>query len=355
MKRRYQIDQQRAVQQFRRFATEENPNIQMILPMAEIVGLLQEGVGNLLREAGLALMNLVMEEEVRHLAGERHQQHERRRAHRWGKEDGYCVVDGQKVPIRRTRLRSPEQSRTTAGQLRTVPAQRAAGARVWDKMMRGLSTRNYGAVVKDFHDAYGVEKSAVSENFIEASREKVKELMERPLGELRLCAVLIDGTPFKDRQMIVALGHRLDGRKTVLGIREGATENASVVSALLRIWWSAGWTSASPRLYVLDGGKALAAAVRRHAGEAAFIQRCQVHKRRNVVDHLPEEHKAVGQEETTERLRDDRIRRRQACAGTTASRADGSESERRPQPGGRHGRNAHRAPVCACRPSCAAR
>jgi hypothetical protein len=75
MKRRYQIDQQRAVQQFRQLAREENPNIQMIFPMAEVVGLLQEGVGHLLREAGLSLMNLVMEEEVRHWAGERHQQH----------------------------------------------------------------------------------------------------------------------------------------------------------------------------------------------------------------------------------------------------------------------------------------
>jgi hypothetical protein len=75
MKRRYQIAQQRAVQEFRQLAREENPSIQMIFPMAEVVGLLQEGVGHLLREAGLALVHLVMEEEVRHLAGERHQQH----------------------------------------------------------------------------------------------------------------------------------------------------------------------------------------------------------------------------------------------------------------------------------------
>jgi hypothetical protein len=74
--------------------------------MADIVGLLQEGVGNLLRHAGLELMHLVMDEEVKSLAGERHQQYEQRRAHRWGKEDGYCVVDGQKVPIKRTRLRT---------------------------------------------------------------------------------------------------------------------------------------------------------------------------------------------------------------------------------------------------------
>jgi transposase-like protein len=160
-------------------------------------------------------------------------------------------------------------------------------------MMRGLSTRNYGAVVKEFSDAYGIEKSAVSENFIEASREKVKQLMERPLGELRLCAVLIDGTPFKNRMMIVALGIGCDGRKTVLGLREGATENASVVSELLSDLVSRGLDFTEPRLYVLDGGKALSAAVRRHAGEAAFIQRCQVHKKRNVLDHLPEEHKAA--------------------------------------------------------------
>jgi putative transposase len=292
MKKRYQIEQQRAVQQFRRIATEQNPDIQMILPLADIVGMLQQGVGNLLRETGLALMQTVMEEEVRHLAGERHQQHEGRRAHRWGKEDGYCVVDGQKVPIQKTRLRTPDKREQRLGSYELFQRSGPLQAGVWDKMMRGLSTRNYGAVVKDFHNAYGVEKSAVSENFIEASREKVKQLMERPLGELRLCAVLIDGTPFKDRQMIAALGISCDGTKTVLGIREGATENTAVVSALLSELVERGLDFSTPRLYVLDGGKALAAAVRKHAGEAALLQRCQVHKKRNVVDHLPDEHKA---------------------------------------------------------------
>jgi putative transposase len=292
MKRQYQIEQQRAVQQFRRIATEQNPDIQMILPLADIVGMLQQGVGNLLRETGLALMQTVMEEEVRHLAGERHQQHEGRRAHRWGKEDGYCVVDGQKVPIQKTRLRTPDKREQRLGSYELFQRSGPLQAGVWDKMMRGLSTRNYGAVVKDFHNAYGVEKSAVSENFIEASREKVKQLMERPLGELRLCAVLIDGTPFKDRQMIAALGIGCDETRTVLGIREGATENTAVVSTLLSELVERGLDFSTPRLYVLDGGKALAAAVRKHAGEAAFIQRCQVHKKRNVVDHLPDEHKA---------------------------------------------------------------
>src|SRR5258708_1235089 len=227
MKKQYQIDQQRAVQQFRRLATEQNPKIEMIVAMGDIVGLLEEGVGNLLRHAGLELMHLVMDEEVKSLAGERHQQHEQRRAHRWGKEDGYCVVDGQKVPIKRTRMRNGDNREQRLGSYELVQRDGPLQQGVWDKMMRGLSRRNYGAVVKDFQSAYGIEKSAVSKNFIEASREKVKQLMERPLGELRMCAGLIGGTAFKDRQIAAALGIGCDGRKTLLGRREGVTQNAA--------------------------------------------------------------------------------------------------------------------------------
>jgi putative transposase len=291
MQKRYQIDKQRAVQEFRRLATETNPNIQMILPLAGIVGMLQEGVGHLMREAGLVLMMGVMEEEVRHVVGERSVPNAGRQANRWGKEQGYCVVDGQKVPIERTRMRDKANREVKLGSYELFQRSGPLQAAVWDKITRGLSTRNYGPVVKDFANAYGVEKSAVSENFIEASREKLKELMERPLGKLNLCALLIDGTPFKDRQMIVALGIGCDGAKTVLGLREGATENTAVVSALLSDLVERGLDFSAPRLYILDGGKALHAAVKRHAGEAALIQRCQVHKKRNVIDHLPQDHK----------------------------------------------------------------
>jgi putative transposase len=341
MKRRYQIEKRQAVNEFRQLAMEENPNIQMMLPMADIVGLLQQGVGHLLREAGLALMSLVMEEEVRHLAGERHQQHEGRRAHRWGQEDGYCVIDGQKVPLQRTRLRTKDKREQRLGSYELFQRSGPLQQGVWDKMMRGLSTRNYRAVVKEFRTAYGIEKSAVSENFIEASREKVKQLMERPLGELRLCAVLIDGTPFKDRQMIVALGIGCDGHKTVLGLREGATENATVVGALLSDLLERGLDFSKPRLYVLDGAKALHTAVRRHAGESAFIQRCQVHKKRNVVDHLPEEHKTDVRRKLQNAYSMADYPDGQTSAGAVASRADASESECRSQLGRRSRRDAH--------------
>jgi putative transposase len=162
---------------------------------------------------------------------------------------------------------------------------------VWEKLMPGLSTRKYGQAVRQFTEAYGLEKSAVSEHFVEASRSKLKELTERRLDKRRLCALLIDATPFEGQQMIVALGIGQDGRKTILGIRQGASENATVVGELLGDLLDRGLDFSQPRLYVLDGGKALQAAVKKYAGESAPIQRCQVHKRRNVLDHLTEEQK----------------------------------------------------------------
>src|SRR3954469_4972708 len=160
---------------------------------------------------------------------------------------------------------------------------------VWEKLMLGLSTRNYGQAIRQFTEAYGLEKSAVSEHFIEASRAKLKKMMERRLDKTRLCALLIDATPFQGQQMVAALGIDEHGRKMILGIRQGATENATVVGELLGDLVERGLDFTEPRLYILDGGKALTAAVKRHAGESAAIQRCQVHKRRNVLDHLTDE------------------------------------------------------------------
>src|SRR5207245_9628 len=144
--------------------------------------------------------------------------------------------------------------------------------------------RTYGRGVRACPGAYGLAKRAIREHFIEASRAKLKDMMERRLDKLRLCALLIDATPFAGQQMVAALGISQDGRKTILGIRQGATENATVVGELLGDLMNRGLDFAELRLYVLDGGKALHAAVKKYAGESASIQRCQVHKRRNVLD-----------------------------------------------------------------------
>ncbi len=291
MKKPYQIETQRAVKELEAMAADGNPAVQMVLPMAEMVGWLRQGVGELIRQAGLRLMDLLMQEEVRELVGERSHRIAERTANRWGSERGYCVVMGQKVPVKRPRVRSTDDQEVRLGSYELFHRGEPLTETVWEKLMLGLSTRKYGQAVREFTEAYGLEKSAVSEHFIEASREKLKDMMERRLDKTRLCALLIDATPFQGQQMVVALGIAQDGRKMILGIRQGATENATVVGELLGDLVSRGLDFTEPRLYILDGGKALTAAVKKHAGDSAAIQRCQVHKRRNVLDHLTDEHK----------------------------------------------------------------
>jgi len=272
-------------------ANDGNPVVQMMLPMAEMVGWLRKGVSELVRQASLQLMDLLMQEEVRQRVGERSQRQAERTANRWGSEEGYCVVMGQKVPVKRPRVRTTDDTEVRLGSYELFHRGEPLTETVWEKLMLGLSTRQYGQAVRQFTEAYGLEKSAVSEHFIEASRAKLKDMMESRLDKTRLCALLIDATPFEGQQMVAALGIAQDGRKTILGIRQGATENATVVGELLGDLMSRGLDFTEPRLYVLDGGKALTAAVKKYAGESATIQRCQVHKRRNVLDHLTDEQK----------------------------------------------------------------
>ena len=296
MKKPYQIESQRAVKQLEAMAADGNPAVQMVLPMAEMLGWLQQGVGELIRQAGLRLMDLLMQEEVRELVGERSQRQAERKANRWGSERGYCVVMGQKVPVERPRVRSTDDQEVRLGSYEMFHRGEPLTETVWEKLMLGLSTRKYGQAVREFTEAYGLEKSAVSEHFIEASRAKLQEMMERRLDKTRLCALLIDATPFAGQHLVVAMGISQDGRKMILGLRQGATENATVVGELLGELVHRGLDFSEPRLYILDGGKALTAAVKRHAGGSAAIQRCQVHKRRNVLDHLTDEQKpAVAQ------------------------------------------------------------
>jgi hypothetical protein len=171
MKKPYQIEAQRAVKQLEAMAADGNPAVQMVLPMAEMVGWLRKGVGELIRQAGLQLMDLLMQEEVRGLAGERSQRQPERTASRWGTERGYCVVMGQKVPVRRPRVRTADDKEVRLGSYEMFHRGEPLTETVWEQLMLGLSTRKYGESVREFTEAYGLEKSAVSEHFIEARHD----------------------------------------------------------------------------------------------------------------------------------------------------------------------------------------
>jgi len=293
VKKRYQINKERAVQQFNKAAQRAQHEIQIALPLPEVMALISQGLMHLALFAFTKLAEGMMGWEVAERVGQKNQAQPERAYLRWGKQPGYCVVSGQKVPLQRPRVRDTRQREVPLGSYETLQRASLMEEAVWNKIMHGLTMRGYGEVVRELEEAYGIEKSTVSEHFREGSRQRLQKLETRPLREHTFCALFLDGTYFQTQELIVALGLNLQGKKMVLGLRQGATENATVVRQLLEDLQERGLDFSVPRLYVLDGGKALAAALRKLAGPCAQIQRCQVHKIRNVVDHLSEDHQSA--------------------------------------------------------------
>ena len=287
MKPRYQKEAAKAAEQFQDWAKQSQQPIQLMFPILPMIELAKQGLGELVRHLGKMFIEEVLEVEAEYLAGPRSKPTEEREAYRWGREQGYCVIDSQKVPIARPRVRSKVHNQEIPlGSYELFQRASLLEESVWHKIMHGLSTRTYKEVVQQFIDAYGVEKSTVSEHFIEASRKKLEIVTTRSLAKLSIDVMMIDGTIFKGYNLVVAIGIDRFGHKVILGLRQGATENAAVVGELLDELAERGLKFNQPRLYVVDGGKAIRRAIVNHAGEAAFIQRCQVHKIRNVCDHL---------------------------------------------------------------------
>ena len=222
MKKRYQIDREQAVRQFHKQTEESGQELQLHLPLKEVAAALQQSVGELMRQTGLELMQLIMDNEVRQLAGEHYQRRQAEQPYRWGREQGFLVVDGQKVPIQRPRLRSDDGHEQSLGSYALFRRSEPLDDAVWDKLMLGLSTRNYSKAVREFAAAYGIEKSAVSEHFVRTSREKLRELLERPLDKLKLCVIYIDGIEFKGQHLVAALGVAMDGSKNGSGAAAGS-------------------------------------------------------------------------------------------------------------------------------------
>jgi putative transposase len=160
------------------------------------------------------------------------------------------------------------------------------------RMVRGVSTRDYEGVVDVAREGFGVAKSSVSRAFVKATAEGVKQLSERKLDQERFLAIFVDGVEYAGETLIVALGVTDQGEKRILGVRQGGTENSAVCIALFEDLQTRGLPTDRPMLFVLDGSKALHSAVKKVWGEKALIQRCQIHKRRNVLAHLPGKHHA---------------------------------------------------------------
>ena len=158
------------------------------------------------------------------------------------------------------------------------------------KIVHGLTARKYEKVLEDLVEGYGVKKSSVSRHFIRATANELQTLMERSLSDLSLCALMLDGIEFAGVVLIVALGVDASGKKHILGLWQGSTENAVVCKALLDDLIRRGLDPKNRILIAIDGSKALRKAVENVFDKDACVQRCRLHKRRNVRDHLPPEH-----------------------------------------------------------------
>lgn len=230
----------------------------------------------------------LMEQDMERLCGPRFARKAEGIGHRGGSEMTSLMVDGAKYSVRRPRARKDGEEilLPSLGKLRDRDL---LDDQILSRIVRGVSTRNYDGVISSFAEKTGVAKSSVSRAFKRASKKDLDAINGADLSEYRFVALLIDGTGVGETTQVTAVGVTDDSKKIPLGLREGTTENAALVKDLLTSIIDRGFTLAASRLLaVLDGGKALRAAVKAIWGDAVLIQRCWIHKLRNLKDYIPE-------------------------------------------------------------------
>jgi len=261
---------------------------------------LRSHLQDLVVNAGFEALGQLLESERTAVCGPRYQHAgEARSAYRSGHAPGELVLGGRKVSVRRPRARTLKGHEVTLPSWQKFSAEDPLEDRSVEQMLLGVASRHYGrsletlpAEVRTRSDS----KSSVSRRFVTATQSKLDELLTRDLSEIPLLALMIDGVHFADHVVLLALGIDRNGFKHVLGLQEGATENATACRSLLTNLRDRGLRTDRSILASLDGGKALACAVRDVFGRRALLQRCQVHKTRNVLDHLPQSKRtSVGQ------------------------------------------------------------
>jgi len=236
---------------------------------------------------GLMHVEEVLADEVRHLAGDKHaRKGDAQVGRRHGANPGSVRLAGQRVAIRVPRVRG-ERGEIA---LRTYQALHAGGGEVDERLLRrvlyGISCRNYERAAEAIPGAIGLSSSSVSREFVAASAAQLRAFQERELSGQDYVALFLDGKTFAGATMVIALGVTIQGDKQFLGFVETDTENKQVLSAFLHSLVARGFDVSPGILVIIDGGKGLRAAVRRALSSRALVQRCQWHKRENIVSYL---------------------------------------------------------------------
>lgn len=264
--------------------------VQIPLPMLEALESAESGFFGLCIETGQQVLAAMMEDDRSALCGAAGHHDPDRSAVRFGSAPSSVVLGGRKIGIRRPRVRS------TAGEELSLPTMQWAtksdplDAHTMRAIASGVSARRYGRSLDELPEAIeegSTSKSSVSRRFVALTEKQLGEAFSTPLGDLDLTVVMIDGLHFQDHCVLIALGIDSDGYKHALGLREGSTENAAVAKALLRDLIERGLPSDRALVFVIDGSKALRSAIHGAFGKLGLVQRCPVHKARNVREHLP--------------------------------------------------------------------
>jgi putative transposase len=262
--------------------------------LGELVGAAKEGLLALSVGVGLGVMHELMASEIEEVCGPRGKHDPERVAYRHGSDDGEVTLGSRRVAVERPRMRAKDGGGEVPVETYEHFASRdALSAVVLERMLAGVSTRRFQRTQEPVGEqveaqARSTSKSAVSRTFVARTSETLKALMDRRLEDVRLAVLMLDGIVLKDHTNVVALGITTDGVKVPLGLWEGSTENKTVATSLLSDLVARGLDVEQGVLVVIDGSKALRAAVNAVLGPRTPVHRCVRHKERNVLDHLPE-------------------------------------------------------------------
>jgi putative transposase len=267
------------------------------LAMTDIAGAAREGLLAMSVAAGMAVMQALFEAEIAGVAGPKGKHDLNRAAVRHGAGTGSVTLGGRRVPVDRPRARTVDGHEVPLTSYTHFAADDLLTRVVMERMLAGVATRRHSRVAEPVgtvvdKDAKSTSRSAISRRFVKQTETALAELMARDLTGEDIKVLLLDGEHMAERCVVAALAITADGTKKPVGLWDGSTENKTVVRSLLADLVERGLTVDDGLLVVIDGAKALAAAVREVFGAKAAIQRCTLHKRRNVADHLPDKEQA---------------------------------------------------------------
>ena len=290
MKASYQVVSAKDSRQLSEFLTREG---QFLLPMLDLITQAEMAVDELVDVAGRATIEAILALSAQELAGPRHPGRKSHSEVGWhGRQRGVVCLAERKLRVQRPRLRRKGGGLGTEVEPPAYAAMQnnsRLGKRMLEILMHGVSTRNYRSVLPEMAETVGVGKSSVSRQFIDASEEALKQLAERRFDQTDILIVYLDGLIFGVHHVIAAVGVDVEGHKHVLGLTEGASENAAACKVLLEDLVARGVKPCRRRLFVIDGSKALRAAIDAVYGQDNPVQRCRSHKVRNVLDQLPKD------------------------------------------------------------------